>query len=100
MTVTPTEIADTVGARPLGLMNLEGRKAGKTGTSSHSSFIPHHFSSPLTLELDAAALPKESRVKTSRIRTLSVSRPGGNIGKARPEEVELAVTEPDQIAAQ
>ena len=54
---------------------------------------------PLTLELDAANLPKKSWVKISQIRTLSVERLSGKIGRAKPEEVELAITGLNQIVA-
>lgn len=43
---------------------------------------------PLTLELTGAKLPKRSWVKISQIRTLSVERLGGRLGRASPEEVE------------
>jgi mRNA interferase MazF len=42
---------------------------------------------PLTLELQAAKLPKRSWVKISQIRTLSVERIGAKLGRASPEEV-------------
>ena len=54
---------------------------------------------PLTLELDAANLPKKSWVKISQIRTLSVERLSRKIGRAKPEEVELAITGLNQIVA-
>jgi mRNA interferase MazF len=46
---------------------------------------------PLTLELKTSNLPKESWVKISRIRTLSVERIGKIIGRASPEEIEQVV---------
>ena len=42
---------------------------------------------PLTLELDAAKLPKPSWVRISQIRTLSTERIGRKIATASPEEV-------------
>ena len=46
---------------------------------------------PLTLELSSARLPKQSWVKISQIRTLSVARLGDRIGQATPEEIELVI---------
>jgi mRNA interferase MazF len=46
---------------------------------------------PLTLELERAVLPKQSWVKISQIRTLSVERIGARLGRATPEELALVV---------
>jgi mRNA interferase MazF len=46
---------------------------------------------PLTLELKTANLPKQSWVKISQIRTLSVERIGKMIGRVSPEEIEQVV---------
>jgi len=42
---------------------------------------------PLSLELEAARLPKRSWVKISQIRTLAVDRLGGKLGRASVEEL-------------
>jgi mRNA interferase MazF len=42
---------------------------------------------PLTLELTSPSLPKQSWVKISQIRTLSVERIGKKIAEASPEEL-------------
>lgn len=42
---------------------------------------------PLTLELDSSKLPKQSWVKISQIRTLSVERIGKKISQVTPEEL-------------
>jgi mRNA interferase MazF len=42
---------------------------------------------PLTLELNSPSLPKQSWVKISQIRTLSVERIGKKIAEASPEEL-------------
>ena len=52
---------------------------------------PQKAGFPLTLELKTSNLPKESWVKISRIRTLSVERIGKIIGRASPEEIEQVV---------
>lgn len=46
---------------------------------------------PLTSALGSGALPKESWVKISQIRTLSVERIGEKIGQATPEELDHLV---------
>ena len=43
---------------------------------------------PLTLEVRSMRLPKNSWIKISQIRTLSVLRLGKRIGRASPEEIE------------
>ncbi len=52
---------------------------------------PQRAGFPLTLELQAAKLPKRSWVKISQIRTLAVERIGAKLGRASPEEVSQAV---------
>jgi len=46
---------------------------------------------PLTQELRLTKLKQRSWVKISQIRTLSVERIGGRIGRAAPEELSLIV---------
>jgi len=48
---------------------------------------PQRASFPLTLELQAARLPKRSWVKISQIRTLAVERIGARLGRASPEDI-------------
>ena len=48
---------------------------------------PQRAGFPLTLELFTKGLPKQSWVKISQIRTLSVQRMGKVIGRASPEEL-------------
>ena len=52
---------------------------------------PQRAGFPLTLEPQAAKLPKRSWVKISQIRTLSVERIGAKLGRASPEEVSQVV---------
>lgn len=46
---------------------------------------------PLTLELSSAELPKQSWVKISQIRTLSVTRLGERLGQASATELALVI---------
>jgi mRNA interferase MazF len=52
---------------------------------------PQRAGFPLTLELDASALPKQSWVKISQIRTLSIERVGKWLGTATPEQVDQVI---------
>ncbi len=52
---------------------------------------PQKAGFPLTLELKTGSLPKQSWVKISQIRTLSVERIGKIIGRVSPEEIERVV---------
>jgi len=52
---------------------------------------PQRAGFPLTLELQAAKLPKRSWVKISQIRTLSVERIGAKLGRVSPEEISQVV---------
>jgi mRNA-degrading endonuclease toxin of MazEF toxin-antitoxin module len=47
--------------------------------------------SRLTLELDVGGLPKKSWVKISQIRTLSLERIGGRLGRATPEVLDQVI---------
>lgn len=46
---------------------------------------PQHASFPLTLELEGVKLPKQSWVKISQVRTLSVERLGEKLGHVSAE---------------
>ncbi len=48
---------------------------------------PQRAGFPLTLELQAKGLPKQSWVKISQIRTLAVERIGRRLGNVSPEEL-------------
>lgn len=52
---------------------------------------PQRAGFPLTLELSSPSLPKQSWVKISQIRTLSVERIGKKIAEASHEEVARVV---------
>ncbi len=52
---------------------------------------PQRAGFPLTLELSESKLPKQSWVKISQIRTLSVKRIGNKLAKVSDEEVALII---------
>lgn len=54
---------------------------------------------PLTLKLKSRSLPKQSWVKISQIRTLSMERIGNLIGKASTEELAQVVEGLNEIIA-
>ena len=52
---------------------------------------PQRAGFPLAVEIEGAGLPKQSRVKISQIRTLSIERLGKKIGRMAPEELSKVV---------
>lgn len=54
---------------------------------------------PLTMELLTAVLPKQSWVKISQIRTLSVERLSSRLGAITPEELDEVVEGLNEIVA-
>ena len=87
----PTKGHEQAGQRPVLILSNDifNQRSGTVIAMALSS-QPQRAGFPLTLELDAATLPKKSWVKISQIRTLSVERLSRKIGRAKPEEVELA----------
>ena len=96
----PTKGHEQAGQRPVLILSNEvfNQRSGTVIAMALTS-QPQRAGFPLTLELDAANLPKKSWVKISQIRTLSVERLSGKNGCAKPEEVELAITGLNQIIA-
>jgi len=60
---------------------------------------PQRAGFPLTLELQARGLPKQSWVKISQIRTLSVERLGKRLARASPEDLEAVIDGLNEIIA-
>ena len=58
---------------------------------------PQRAGFPLTLELHSPVLPKQSWVKISQIRTLSVERIGRKLGQALDEELARVVAGLNEI---
>ena len=52
---------------------------------------PQRAGFPLTLELTESKLPKQSWVKISQIRTLSIERIGNKLGRATDEELAVII---------
>jgi len=60
---------------------------------------PQHAGFPLTLELKTGDLPKQSWIKISQIRTLSVERIGKLIARASQEEISQVIEGLNEIIA-
>lgn len=60
---------------------------------------PQRAGFPLTLELAAPHLPKQSWVKISQIRTLSVERIGKKLAAASPEDLSRVIEGLNEIVA-
>lgn len=58
---------------------------------------PQRAGFPLTLELQAAKLPKRSWVKISQIRTLAAERIGARLSRASPEDIAQIIEGLDEI---
>lgn len=60
---------------------------------------PQNAGFPLTYELTSGDLPKQSWVKMSQVRTLSVSRLGERIGQVAPEDIGRLIEGLNEIIA-
>jgi mRNA interferase MazF len=60
---------------------------------------PQRAGFPLTFELKSGDLPKQSWVKMSQVRTLSISRLKDKIGHVDPEELERLIEGLNEIIA-
>jgi mRNA interferase MazF len=96
----PTRGHEQSGRRPVLILSndLFNERSG-TVIAMALTAEPQRAGFPLTLELASAGLPKKTWVKISQIRTLSVQRLSGRIGRAGPAEVERAIAGLNQIIA-
>jgi mRNA interferase MazF len=90
--LSPTRGREQAGLRPVLILShdvfnqLSGTVIAVAITSQ-----PQRAGFPLTLELTHPRLPKQSWVKISQIRTLSVDRLGRKLGRASSEELEQVI---------
>lgn len=61
---------------------------------------PQKAGFPLSLELTDSKLPKQSWVKLSQIRTLSVERIGKKMGRVTPEELDMLIEGLNEIVGE
>ncbi len=88
----PTQRHEQAGYRPVLVLSHDvfNERSGTVIAMALTSQAPK-AGFPLTLELSSTRLPKQSWVKISQIRTLSVARLGDKMGQATPEEVAWVV---------
>lgn len=86
--LSPARGREQAGARPVLVLSHDvfNQRSGTVIAVAVTS-QPQRAGFPLTLELTAARLPKQSWVKISQIRTLATERLGRRIGRASPEEL-------------
>jgi mRNA interferase MazF len=80
------------GLRPVLILsqNVFNERSGTVIAAAITS-QPQRAGFPLTLELSKSKLPKQSWVKISQIRTLSVKRIGKRLSKASDEELAFII---------
>src|SRR5439155_7647811 len=85
----PTRGREQGGLRPVVVLSEDVFNA-RSGTVIAMAITSHpqRAGFPLTLELTGVKLPKQSWVKISQIRTLSVDRIGKRIGRVSAEELD------------
>ncbi len=90
--LNPTRGHEQAGLRPVLILSQDifNERSGTVIAVALTS-QPQKAGFPLTLELKTPGLPKQSWVKISQIRTLSVERIGKIIGRVSPEEIEQVV---------
>ena len=88
----PTRGHEQGGSRPVVVLseNVFNARSGTVIAMAITS-QPQQAAFPLTLELTSVKLPKQSWVKISQIRTLSVARLGKRIGHVSDEELERLI---------
>lgn len=90
--LNPVQGNEQAGRRPVVILSHDvfNERSGTVIAMAITS-QPQRAGFPLTLEINSEDLPKQSWVKVSQIRTLSVQRLGNKIGRVSPEELSLLV---------
>jgi len=90
--LNPVRGREQAGLRPVLVLSHDvfNERSGTVIAAALTS-QPQRAGFPLTLELQAARLPKRSWVKISQIRTLAVERIGAKLGRTSPEEISQVV---------
>lgn len=88
----PTKGREQAGRRPVLVLSQEifNERSGTIIAVALTS-QPQRAGFPLTLELEARGLPQKSWVKISQIRTLSVQRLHGRLGRVPPEVLDQVI---------
>jgi mRNA interferase MazF len=98
--LNPTRGHEQAGLRPVVVISHDVFNA-RSGTVIALAITsqPQQAGFPLTLELQNANMPKQSWVKISQIRTLSIERLGKKIGQLYPEILDQLVEGLNEIIA-
>jgi len=98
--LSPTKGHEQAGRRPVVVLSHEvfNQRSGTVIAMAITS-RPQRAGFPLTHELKSGRLSKQSWVKISQVRTLSVKRLGKKAGRIAPEELENLVDGLNEIIA-
>ena len=98
--LNPTRDPEQAGLRPVVVISHDvfNERSGTVIALAITS-QPQQAGFPLTLELQNANMPKQSWVKISQIRTLSIERLGKKIGQLYPEILDQLVEGLNEIIA-
>lgn len=90
--LNPTKGREQAGVRPVLIVSHDVFNE-RSGTVIAMAITSQHQRAgfPLTLEIKSVKLPKQSWLKISQIRTLSVKRLRRKIGRISPEELDKAI---------
>lgn len=90
--LNPVRGREQAGRRPVVILSQDifNERSGTVIATAITS-QPQRAGFPLVIELDSDALPKQSWVKISQIRTLSTERIGKKIGTVSQEELDQIV---------
>ena len=99
--LNPVRGAEQAGLRPVLVISHDifNERSGTVIALALTSQEPR-AGFPLTLELADIHLPKKSWVKISQIRTLSVERIGGKLGRATLEDLEKIIEALNEIVGE
>ncbi|MFA5874850.1 MAG: type II toxin-antitoxin system PemK/MazF family toxin [Anaerolineales bacterium] len=98
--LNPTRVHEQAGLRPVVVISHDvfNERSGTVIALAITS-QPQQAGFPLTLELQNANMPKQSWVKISQIRTLSIERLSKKIGQLYPEILDQLVEGLNEIIA-
>jgi mRNA interferase MazF len=96
--LNPTRGHEQSGVRPVLIIsqNVFNQRSGTVIALALTSQTPT-ASFPLTLLITSTSLPKQSWVKISQIRTLSIDRLSSKIGSISPEELATVISGLNEI---
>jgi mRNA interferase MazF len=98
--LNPTRGREQSGTRPVLVISQDvfNRHSGTVIALALTSQAPT-AEFPLTFLIESVSLPKQSWVKISQIRTLSIDRLGGRISQISPEELAMIISGLNEIVS-